>query len=151
MIAIRIISGVVDHFAVRLAEWLCTLILLFFGLTLLRAGNSFENPSFVVLAAYADEDAWGCIIFAIAALRLLALILNGTFSWSARISLIVRSACATLCIGVWFALSVGIYLAGSSAPDSRTYAMLMLADVFLAAYTAGRTGAQFRAAAHGRS
>jgi putative Mn2+ efflux pump MntP len=151
MIALRVVSGIANHFIMRLPEWACCLILLMFGLTLLQDGNTFEQPSFSIMAHYASEDTWGLVLTLIGALRLTALVLNGTFKWFAPWSIRIRAASATLCCFAWFCIALGLFLGNPGSTGAKTYATLLAVDMIMSIYLGGQAGKVDRGLWNGRS
>lgn len=141
MLTARVISGVANHFIMRLSEWTSALVLLNFGTTLLRTGVTFESPGYATMARVASEDTWGWCLLALAAVRLGALVMNGTFDWFARYSVYVRAVCASLSVFAWFLIGICLLAGNPSVPPGvGTYLTLMLTDIVMAGYIAGLAG-----------
>lgn len=142
----RIANALVEHG--RALEWLTSLVLLGFALTLALPGDTLSLSGsyrgFRNLGL--DEAAISTPLALIAAARLVALYING--AW--RRSPVMRAAGAAVGGAVFFMLSVTFswdWLTGASVAlgtGGATYAMLGLFDV-LAAY---RSGADVRIARH---
>ena len=151
MIALRVVAGVTNHFMMRLPEWVNAVILTMFGLTLLQSGDTFNNPAFAVMKHYASENVWGAVLTGLGAVRLTALVLNGTFKWFARWSVRIRAGTATLCCFAWFCISAGLFMADSGSTGAKTYAAHLIVDMILAIHLGGQAGKVDRGIWNGRS
>lgn len=150
MIVFRVVRGVFDHFMSRLPEWICTTIMMSYGLTLLAPPDTFDGPAYTVMRHYASENTWGMSLTALSSVRLVALIINGTFPAFAKWSVRFRALCASLgCFG-WFCVALGLFLATPWAPGARTYTALLLTDVIVAIYLGGQAGKADRGIWNGR-
>lgn len=77
----RIGRGVASHFPVRASEWLMICPTFGMGLALMLQPAMFDtSPSFSVLSRWADEAIWSTLAILCAVLRLVALVVNGTFA-----------------------------------------------------------------------
>jgi hypothetical protein len=139
MIVFRIVSNVVDHFVMRLAEWGCSAVLFGLGLRYLTKEGIFHNPAFAVISGIASQQFWGHVFMAIGFARLMSLTLNGTFSWSAKVSLVCRSLCASISVLIWFILAAGIFMSDGS-PGFIAYSGYMFTDAYVAIYTSYKVG-----------
>ena len=150
MLVLKTIDGVRKHFLFRLPEWMLAAELAAFAGVLIAPADTFASSrSYDVLAAIASERVWGAFIGAVAALRLIALTLNGTFPRFSRVSPLARSVCAALSGFIWFTLALGFYKANPAGTGWGTYAICLLADLFLAMSVAGEAGAAWRRQHHG--
>jgi hypothetical protein len=113
MIILRMARGVTDHFPARRPEWVLAAMLAGWGVILgMPTSNVFELvPAFSGLKAIASEVIWAWICLLLGSIRLLALIVNGTFYTTAygRFSPHVRGALAFLSCFIWTAISVSTY------------------------------------------
>lgn len=76
----RIRDGVVNHFPIRVSEWIMIYPTIGMGIALKTQPDMFNtSPSFASIASWADEITLAAIVLACAAIRLVALIVNGTF------------------------------------------------------------------------
>ena len=150
MIAFRVVSGVTQHFIMRLPEWANSFVLLLYGQTLLQPGDAFDRQAFSVMAHYASERSWGVALVGLGAVRLAALILNGTFARFAPWSVRIRALTATLCCFAWFCLSLSLYLGDPALPGWKTYAAHLAVDIIMAIYLGGQAGRVDRELWHGR-
>ncbi len=94
----------------RLIEWLFACMMLSWGVWLLLPLHTFLNPQYAALAALAPEPVWGSFSVSIAAIRMAALWING--SW--RRSPAIRCACSVLGVVWWLSM---VFLAVAAAPD----------------------------------
>lgn len=121
MIILRTLAeGVWSHFGVRFTEWLGAVPLLGMGYVLfMQPGTLWLTPSFATLARWATEPIWMNTVLAVGILRLLALIVNGSFK-SFRYSPTIRFAASCVAALFWMLFLVGIYTAWRDAGGSPT-------------------------------
>lgn len=115
MIAIRIVSGVTEHFQARLSEWVLSSILVALGIVIAQPDQMFERaPSLKMLTLVAPEMTWAWVCLLTGMVRLLALVVNGTFADSAygRFSPHVRGTLAFFSCLIWYAFVLGIWISG---------------------------------------
>lgn len=107
----RVAAGVQEHFHIRVTEWAMVPPSLAIGAVLVWQPNLFDiSPSFSALARWADQGAWGCAILSCAMLRLLALIVNGTFQ-SFRLSPVFRLIASLFGALFWMFYHMGVLMA----------------------------------------
>ena len=140
MIAVRIGKGVTDHLPFRLSEWGMAVNVLGIGVLFLTKTQAYSNPGFVVFAGWASEQTWGIILTVIGGLRLIALIVNGTFNNVAPWSVRVRALTSFFSVFAWFCLCAGTFLSGNGQTGALTYGTHMALDIFLASFLAGHAG-----------
>lgn len=119
MILVRVRDGVRHHFPARKAEWACAFMSLGIGIQFLQPESTFAlSRAYAGMAAMAPEGVWGAACFGVGAIRLAALIINGTFaeSWYGRWSPHVRASLAALACFVWTTLWIGVV--NSATPAS---------------------------------
>lgn len=115
MIIVRVARGITDHFSARASEWAFAGLLISLGWLFLSSPDLFDaSLSYGGLANLADEIVWGWACIGVGAIRLVALIINGTFAgtWYGGWSPHVRGVCAFLSCGVWFPIFAGFLMAG---------------------------------------
>lgn len=145
MIALRVVRGVTKHFVGRWPEWVLSSILFGLGCKLLGPADTFtSSPGFAVMASFANENSWGTALCLIAGARLIALGLNGTFPFFARLSPIVRCGLGVLSGFAWFAIALGIYLSNPDGWGYITYTGLLIGDIINAILAGGDAGASER-------
>lgn len=118
MIIVRVARGISEHFPTRASEWGFSGLLIWLGALFLEYPALFDaSLSYGGLARIADETVWGSACITIGLLRLVALVVNGTFAgtWYGRWSPHVRAACAFLSCGIWFPVFAG-FLASERWP-----------------------------------
>lgn len=116
----RLISGITDHFPIRRSEW---------GMTFAACGMAFVlnnqhdvfaiSPAFSVLAQQADQTTWLAIVSIIAVVRVIALVVNGTFT-SFRYSPHLRMFASILGFIFWTQYAMGIAIAAWKTGSSTT-------------------------------
>jgi hypothetical protein len=108
-IVLRVGQGIAEHFPIRVSEWIMLVPLLGWAWTLLLDPLTFDkSTSFAEMARWADELTWSWICFAAAFLRLVALVVNGTFKATFPYSPQLRGfASFVICI-FWGQITLGI-------------------------------------------
>ena len=146
MVVLRVAAGVRRHFMYRLPEWALSANLALFSVVLLMPGDTFGSVrTYAVMARIADERTWGVAIGIVASVRLISLILNGTFPVFARYSPLARAIGSALGAIVWFALSVSFYESNPTGTGWSNYAVWLAVDVVLAVHIAGEAGQAWKA------
>ena len=128
---IRIVTGIRDHFESRIVEWVMGAAILNYGLGLVSPGTAWTNPDpWRVLAYYAPENAWGWLCVLLGLLRLIALVVNGTFADTAysRFSPHVRGVTALGALGFWMMVLLSVSASGSIG--SRIYILPLVLEVW---------------------
>ncbi|MGQ4273380.1 hypothetical protein [Terrihabitans sp. B22-R8] len=102
-----ILRNAVSHFRARATEWIAAAGLTAWGVSLLRNEFAFaSSPNFDNLAAMASEWQWGLICAAVGAVRLIALLVNGTYD-GFQYSPHLRAATAFIACFVWCSIWIG--------------------------------------------
>jgi len=132
MIIVRLAAGVKDHFPARRSEWLLATYLCGWGIILGQPEPLFDTSrAFSGLRAFASEHTWAWACLLIGAVRLLALLINGTFAhtWYGRYSPHVRGSLAFLSCFIWTAISIGILNSGVSSTGLVIYPGLLFLEL----------------------
>lgn len=132
---LKVGRGVVDHFPIRVPEWIMTVAVLGFGSILYSIEDTFSRtPSFATLALWFDQHTWAVICFNIGLWRLFALVVNGTFKTYFPYSAHLRGITALVACALWGQIVLGILIAYKTAGGSPTgilaYGIFMLFDVW---------------------
>lgn len=155
MVIVRIVTGIKSHFHTRAGEWFCTAVMLWWGVVLLLPGETFaSSPSFTGLAAIWSEVWWGLVCLIVGTVRLIALILNGTFAHTryGHFSPHVRAAMAFASCFVWFQIVYGLFASMAITPPSTgtgTYLLILALDVVNFRRAMDDTGEAVAAKRHG--
>ena len=153
MIILRVVAaGIAEHFPARRSEWVMAAMMMGWGALVLRPSDIFEqSPAWQPLAAWASEPVWGTAALLIGALRLCALIINGTFyqSWYGRWSPHVRALASFLSCFIWMQLSWGLLNAPIVSTGLSIYPGLLVLDLMNVAAAASDAGKMDRAQKHG--
>lgn len=151
---IRIVTGIHKHLPERVAEWALAIVLVRFGWTLLQPGDTFAlSPTFTDMANMASENVWGWGCFLIGVVRLLALIVNGTF-WDtiySRYSPHVRGITAVISIFAWTNICYGMWASGVNTTGLAVYPVLLVLDIWCVFHAFGDAKAADVRAAHERT
>lgn len=126
----RIVAGVTGHFKTRITEWFAAAALFQLGLTLVTPPPSFPlSAAWTVMAARLPEETWGAIMLAIAATRIVALGINGTFR-AFRYSPHIRAVTAVLAASVWFQVTLSIWQSAPGSTGLGTYRLILLLELW---------------------
>lgn len=132
MIVVRIAAGIKEHFPARRSEWVLAGFLGGWGVILGAPDAVFDTSrTFDGLRAFGSEASWAWTCLLIGAVRLLALLINGTFAHTAygRYSPHVRGSLAFLSCFIWTAISIGIYNSGVSSTGLVIYPGLLFLEI----------------------
>ncbi|KRE06271.1 hypothetical protein ASE61_25215 [Bosea sp. Root670] len=127
----RLYHGIADHFPARRSEWVLAGIMVAWGWILIGPGATFAgHRACSQMAAMMSENAWGWFAIGIGAFRLLALIINGTFSgtWYGRWSPHVRALAPLLTCFLWFQISFGLWASDAATTGLAVYPGLLVLD-----------------------
>jgi hypothetical protein len=111
MTLLRIYRGVVDHFPIRVTEWIMLWPPLGLAAVLQLMPDMFEvSPSYAYLARWASERSWAWIFIGCSLMRLAALVINGTFAGFA-FSPHIRAVASVVGVAIWSQVSLGFLMA----------------------------------------
>lgn len=151
-VIVRIGKGIHEHFPARASEWVLSFMIVRWGQIVASPDALFDiSPAFSQMKLFAPEWAWGYAAMAIGLLRLIALIVNGTFSetrygrWSPH----VRAVISSLSCFFWTQISLGIYYADIGSTGLAVYPGLALLDAWNAVRASGDAGAVDGSRKHG--
>lgn len=128
---VRLYLGIHDHFPARRSEWVLAGIMIAWGWLLIAPGPAFQgSPEWSQMASMMKEETWGWLAIAIGTFRLLALIINGTFSrtWYGRWSPHVRGLASFLTCFIWFQISFGLWASDAATTGLAVYPGLFVLD-----------------------
>lgn len=117
MVVLRITSGIRRHFEDRFWEWVMGFTSVYWGLRLVGENDAWSNPqAWYLLLGIFEENTWGWIFITVGLLRLLALIINGTFAntWYSKTSPWVRAVGASGSAVLWFMAFMSTSATGTS-------------------------------------
>ncbi|MDP2358032.1 MAG: hypothetical protein Q8M31_18475 [Beijerinckiaceae bacterium] len=140
MIILRVIRGIHEHFPARASEWALALMLFNLGLVLAMPQETMmESASLSGLARIASEEVWAGALLLIGIVRLLALIINGTFAHAkyGRWSPHVRAFLALVSCFFWMQIAVGLTLSPTIATGIGIYPVLLALDMYNTARASG--------------
>lgn len=140
---LRIVRGVTAHFRARAGEWALATMLVIWGWLVYLPEEMFTSPAYAIMRLTAREEVWGMAALIVGGIRLIALILNGTFwkTWYGRFSPHIRSIMAGLSCFVWSQISLGLLLSGEATTGLAIYPVLLLFDFYNVMSAAGDAGA----------
>lgn len=133
-ILMRTVSGVSTHFPARAGEWWCAAMLTDWGLRVAQPDTIFgSSASFSAMERLFSEQTWGVLAIVIGVTRLIALVINGTFSnhlWYSRRSPHIRSAMAFLSVFVWALIALSLWRSGLNTTGLSIYPYLAAFDIY---------------------
>jgi hypothetical protein len=132
---LRVVSGVAEHFPIRVGEWIMGGAMVGFGWVLWLVPDSFDrSTSLYEMGRIADESTWASLAVTVGFLRLCALFINGTFRETFRYSPHLRGMAAVLACFIWGQITLSIlvsyYLSGGILTGFVAYGTLMLLDMW---------------------
>lgn len=128
----RITDGISAHFPIRFTEWIMVWPTVFMGIALWLQADMFETaPSYHKVAQWADESTWATMVLICAVVRLLALVVNGTFH-SFRYSPHFRLVASLVGMAFWSQFTVGFLNAavfyGGSWSEVVAYSTMLVME-----------------------
>lgn len=107
MLILRIWNGVIDHFPIRRSEWINSCVMIGWGVVVLLDNRPLTG-AWHILGQLMPEIFWALMLMTVGAIRLLALLVNGTFpkTWYGRVSPHVRVGMSLLSSLVWLQLVI---------------------------------------------
>lgn len=132
VLILRVYDGAKGHFAARFWEWMFAFALLAAAYVFIVVPqNFFVAPTYSIISRIASAQVWGSILLVIAAARITALILNGTFETFKRYSPPVRSITSLLSAISWGVVILGLHQAEGNFLAKVPYVVLFLGDIRL--------------------
>jgi hypothetical protein len=141
MMVARVAKGVSAHFVSRLHEWTFACVMAVMGYLLLLPNVTFDQPVFRAMALVATETEWGAFLATVGGVRLVALVVNGTFPQFHTITPVIRSIMAFASAFVWFCLAWGFHAASPHGITFVAWVGLMCKDIALSWVIAREAGA----------
>lgn len=139
MIVLRLAQGVQKHFAARRSEWALAFGLTGWGYVVAKPSILFTTvPAYSYMAQMASEATWGRGALIIGMLRILALIINGTFPGTiyGEYSPAVRGVFSFASCFVWASITIGLFASTADAPGSFIYLFVCFCLDFTNGYSA---------------
>lgn len=110
MIVARILPGITSHFRARKSEWYEIWPTVLVGFALYMEPDLFETATaYRSVAAWMAEEWWAIAFLAVTAMRLFALIINGTFKTFTYAPLI-RLIASVFAAAFWLQLFTGFFV-----------------------------------------
>lgn len=132
-----------EHFPIRVSDWLLSVILFSWGLTVLFLDPAvWALPIYSGLDSLASQGTWASLAIALGAARLGALFVNGAVRRSPHL----RAVGAFLAIFIWVQISLGSMTSEAAGAAVAIYPWLVFADMFNV-YRAARDARQSDTAA----
>jgi len=141
---LRIVRDIGSHFPARVHEWITAFAVMAWGVIIALPFDAFaQSAAWSRMSRIASEDVWAAAAITVGALRIIALVINGTFWRTAygRWSPHVRAAGCLLSSAVWASISIGLTDAPYWTTGLAMYpaaAMIDIANAWNAARDAGR-------------
>lgn len=147
MIVIRVFTGIKNHFPTRVMEWALAVIAINWGIRLLTVDNVLTLfPSFTNMSNIMSEDMWGifCVIAGFA--RLIALVINGTFSGTlySKYSPHLRAFGAALCAFLWSQIVISMLGTIPISPGLAVYSVFIMLEIYCVSSALNEAGKQPR-------
>lgn len=138
MLIVKVVRGIQTHLPARAAEWALAAILFNWGWILLLPKETFGREAYALMLAIMPESSWGVACLVIGAVRLVALVINGTFANTAysRYSPHVRATMAGLSCFFWLQIVLSFALAPVGT-GMAVYPVLMVLDLYCVYRAAG--------------
>ncbi len=136
----RLALGIREHFSTRFPEWTLAAVMLVQGVQLLRSDVLNSTKAYVPLQQVGTNELFGWTSIAVAAVWLVALFLNGTFTWFRRISPWVRSLAAFGSGVYWSVWATGLQIGNPAGTAAINYAGLAALATVYAVMTAREVG-----------
>lgn len=128
---IRVVTGIQRHLPERGLEWVMAFTLLWWGWKITDPSEQWSNHvAWEFMTSFLTEEAWGWLCVLIGGLRILALIVNGTFAdtWYSAVSPWVRGITAGVAAIIWFMIYLSVSAANSSG--SGIYQLPLVLDLW---------------------
>jgi hypothetical protein len=132
-------------FRERASEWVLSIILAFWGFTVVQAPGLFERPFYAALAHAGPQWIWGWSAFFVGLLRLLVLFING--AW--RRTPMFRQCGAAGGMLVWIMLMMGSLSIEWRSPAIATYLGLFMLDALNLSFASRDAVTSRESIAHG--
>lgn len=137
MLILRMIDGIQSHFKARMTEWIMAFPTGATAFGFMVQPDMFsQSRGYSFIAAWASEQVWMWLILICFCLRMVALVVNGTFE-GFRLSPHMRVAASVICFNFWAWFSGGFlsaYLfrdgAFFSIPACMTLCMIEGLNIF---------------------
>lgn len=142
MLILRVAHGVRKHFPQRVVEWGLAVILLNWGIILLRIDMAIPPDSpLSAMIQWAPEDVWGGIAVTIGFVRLIALVVNGSFYRTPFIKYAPygRLVGAFASCFVWLQMSAALIKYDDVSTGLAIYPVFLAWDMFTVFHTARDT------------
>ena len=139
---IRIVTGIARHLPERGLEWVMAVNIIWWGWKITAPDPQWANPVAweFMLSWGLSEEGWGWLCVIIGAIRLLALVINGTFAdtWYSALSPWVRACTAGMGAIVWFMVFLSVSAANTSG--AGIYQLPLILDLWCSLHVFFATG-----------
>ena len=150
----KTVDGVRKHFPARAGEWFCAFVLTDWGIRVAMPDQMFATSiSFRQMETLFTEHTWGIAATMIGLTRIIALIINGTFSndlWYSRRSPHIRTAMAFLSVFIWTTISIGLWRSGVNTTGLSIYPYIAGFDIYNAVRASRDSADMDRSSARGK-
>ncbi len=114
-------------FPIRVTEWLLACIMLSWSIVCWNLTDAeWANPIYSGLSRMGEQQSWAFFAFAIGAIRLAALTINGAWRPSPHL----RGAGAFLACFMWLQMSLGIFASELVVTGVAVFPWLFIADIY---------------------
>lgn len=121
MIVVRLAEGAWQHAGARFSEWIGAGLLAGWGYVLWAQPGIFEiSRSFQRLEQWGDQAAWANILLSAAAVRIIALFINGTMERMRKHTPTMRFIASWIAFMAWALVALGMFYAWRDSGGSPT-------------------------------
>lgn len=140
MFIIRVVVGIRNHLPERALEWVLAINIFWWGWRLADPATQWQNAvAWEYMRSFWGEEAWGWVCMTIGGLRILALVINGTFADTiySRASPYVRATTAGLGAVVWF---IAVLSVSAGNTSGSIYQLPLVLDLWCSLHVFFKTG-----------
>lgn len=145
MLVIRVFKGIQNHFSTRVMEWAFAVIMVNWGIRFLTSDSVLDLfPSFANMGFIMTEQNWGIFCLAVGALRLLSLVINGTFAGTlySKYSPHLRGISSALCAFFWCQIVISMIGVLPISPGLGVYGVFLAVEIYCVSATFNEAGQQ---------
>lgn len=131
---LRLAIGIARHFPARVNEWIMTYPLMGWSAVLRADEQMFDkSASFSELARWGDESTWALICLLAGFVRLMSLVVNGTFTqftYAPHLRMVASIVAAVFWAQITLGVLVAWAMSGGIASGIIAYSTFMMLEMF---------------------